>query len=457
MITQRRFVYLLLLLAGIGGCTAKGAKPTSDEDRLPRVEIVKPERTHFSLHIELSAVIEPIEKADLCARVPGVIESLQLDKGKPEVDIGRRITAGEALIKLSIPDLEADLVYKEALLEQAYKQKDQTVETGKVAEKELQEAREQESRYQAEFVRSQEKHDRTVRLVQGGSLNRELAEESKNQLEAARSSWQAARAQIDTKQARLTATAADLKLAEARIKVARAEKDRLKVMVDYGIVRAPFDGIVTNRWVDRGAMVKDSGTPLLRVMRTDMVRVLLDIPQKDVALVNTTEQNPNPDGHGDVVILRVIELRDVVHGGEFPGHITRMSSVLDPVTRTMRAEVHLENKADKVQLPLRPGMYGTATVILEDGKTLDDGKNVMTVPSTALERRGSTVRVYYVADVTGTPPRGVVRQAQVELGLDDGKRVQIRNGLRGDERIIAKGKGVLRDGDPVIAVPMRER
>jgi RND family efflux transporter MFP subunit len=451
MTSRQRFVCCLMMLTGICGCRASGAKPPSpEEDRLPRVETVVPQHGLLPVHIELSAVVEPMEKADLCARVAGVIETLHLDQGKPEVDIGRRISAGEALIKLSVPDLEADFRYKEALLEQAHKQRDQTVESRTVAEKELQEAREQEKRYEAEFIRSQEKHNRTVNLVQGGSLNRELAEETKNQLEAARSAWQAARAQIDTKQARFTATAADLKLAETRIRVAQAEKDRLQVMLDYSIIRAPFDGIVTNRWVDRGAMVKDPGTPLLRVMRTDMVRVLVDIPQRDIPLVNTTEQNPNPDGQGDVVILRIPELRDVVHGGEFPGHLTRMSSVLDPVTRTMRAEVHLENKAGQLQQPLRPGMYGTATVLLEEGK------NVLTVPSTALERRGSTARLYYVADVSGKPARGVVRQAQVELGLDDGKRVEIRNGLRGNEVIIAKGKGVLRDGDAVIVVPIRE-
>jgi RND family efflux transporter MFP subunit len=429
------------------GCSTRGADVSRpDGDRLPRVETVTPRQGFLPVLIELSAVVEAMEKADLCARVPGVVDSFRLDPKKPEVDIGRQVAAGEPLVKLAVPDLEAELRYKEALHEQAMKQKDQTIEGTKVAAKELQEAREQESRYQAEFLRSQEKHDRTLRLVQSGSLNRELAEESKNQLEAARAGWQAARAQIETKQARLAAMEADLKLAESRIKVAEAEIQRLRVMLDYAVIRAPFDGIVTKRWLDRGAMIKDPGAPLLTVMRNDMVRVLIDIPQRHLPLVNTKEQNPNPDGEGDVVILKIPDLRDVVPGGEFPGHITRMASALDPVTRTMRAEVHLENKAGQVQQPLRPGMYGTATVVLESRK------DVITVPSTAIERRGSTARVFYVAELTGTPRRGVIRQAQVELGLDDGKRVEIRNGLRGDEEIIAKGKGVLRDGDPVIAV-----
>src|SRR5438876_621618 len=118
---------------------------------------------------------------------------------------------------------------------------------------------------------------------------------------------------------------------------------------------APCDGVITKRWVDRGATIKDQSMPLLTVMRTNVVRVLLDIPERDVPLVNATEQNPNPDGKGDLVELHVPALRETVGDKGFTGYITRHSSVLDPQTRTMRVEVHLDNKEGH----LRPGMYGT--------------------------------------------------------------------------------------------------
>jgi multidrug efflux pump subunit AcrA (membrane-fusion protein) len=112
----------------------------------------------------------------------------------------------------------------------------------------------------------------------------------------------------------------------------------------------------------------------------------------------------------------------------------------------MRSEVHLDNR-DGI---LRPGMYGTALV------TLDQRDSALTVPSTALVRRGDRVELFYVADPSGDPPRGVARRIEVELGLDDGKRVEIRGGLSGKELIIAKGNGVVRDGDPVVAISPRE-
>jgi RND family efflux transporter MFP subunit len=444
MFKLRRQVWLpAAVLTVAAGCGFMDNKPRPSEvDRLPRLETAEPERYRLPVRIELSALVDAMEKADLCARVAGVVESLQLVPGKPEVDIGRRVAAGEPLLKLAVPDLEADKRHKEALLDQAEKQKQQTIEAQNVAAKELEEAREQEKKYQADFNRSREKHDRTTKLVQRGALQPEMAEETRSQLEAASAAWQAAKAMIASKQARLTATDADLKVAETRIKVSRAEVQRLEVLIAYATIRAPFDGIITKRWVDRGAMVKDPAIPLLTLMRTDTVRVVLDIPERDVPLVNATEQNPNPDGKGDPVELRLPALGARI----FSGHITRIASALDPATRTMRTEMHLDNREGI----LRPGMYGTALV------TLDQRDSALTVPSTALVRRGDKVEVFYVADPSGDPPRGVARRLEVELGLDDGRRVEIKSGLSGKELIIAKGNGVVREGDAVVAVSPQE-
>src|SRR5205807_3627522 len=96
---------------------------------------------------------------------------------------------------------------------------------------------------------------------------------------------------------------------------------------------------------------------------------------------------------------------------------------------------------------LRPGMYGKATVLLEERY------DVLTVPSTALVRRGDKVELFYVAEASGEPRRGIVRRVAVDLGLDDGRRVEIRGDLNGKDLIIAKGNGVQREGDTVIAVP----
>lgn len=433
----------LCLCGSFLGCGAPDARSrTRAADRLPRLETVEPRRELLPVRIELTATVEALEKAELCARVPGVVQTFF----PPDLDIGRRVRAGEPLVQLAVPELVADLKNKEALLEQARRQKLQADQAIAVAARELDEARAQEKRYQADYAFRKDQHQRTTQLVERQALTAERAQETRSQLEAAESAWRVARAQIDTREARLGAARLDLDVADSKVRVAEAEVERLQTLVDLATVRAPFAGVITKRWVDRGATIKDAGAPLLTLMHTDTVRVLLDIPERDVPLVPLA--GTDPGGAGDreeTVVLRIPALRETVPGGVFRGVISRSATALDPATRTMRAEVHLDNRAGH----LRPGMYGRAAVLLAERY------NVLTIPTTALVRRGDRTEVFVVTERSGDPPRGVVRRVEVELGHDDGLRVEVRRGLRGDEQVIAKGNGVVREGEAVYAVPAR--
>jgi RND family efflux transporter MFP subunit len=429
------------------GCGTRGDKPNPGSDRAPHVETVTPQLVAvLPVRVDVTALVEAMERADLCVRVPGLVETLQPDPEKPETDIGRRVKADEPLLKVAVPELVAELRYKEALAEQAKRQLEQAREVQNVAAKELAEAIEVEKRYQSELNQRKAKHDRTARLVQSGSLQPEAAEETLSMLEAAESAWRVSRAAIETRQAKLSQSAADYKVAESRVGVAQREAERLRVLVGYATVRAPFDGIVTRRMVDRGAMVKDTATPVLTVVRTDKVRVLIDIPERYVPLVNATDRNPNRDGRGDMVTLRIAALNEHLAGGEFTGPIEKVGVAVDPVTRTMRAEVHLDNKTGY----LRPGMFGTASVMLEALP------NALTIPSSAIVRRDGKILVSCVEITEPGGSRGPIRLKEVKLGVDDGKRVQVREGLRGDEVIIARGNGVIREGDVVRAMPVTD-
>jgi RND family efflux transporter MFP subunit len=214
-------------------------------------------------------------------------------------------------------------------------------------------------------------------------------------------------------------------------------------MIGFATIRAPFDGVITKRWVDPGATIKDPTTPLLTVDEMDRVRVLMDVPQRDVPLINTKEQNPNPDGQGDQVTVRIPSLAEAGGVGEFQGTVTRMAKALDPVTRTMRVEVEIDNPKGF----LRPGMYGTAFLLME--KRYD----ILSVPTTALVRRGDgKTSVFIVADARGDPLIGKLKRVDIDLGLDDGHIAEVRgHKLTGKELVVKRGNGVLREDDKVIA------
>jgi RND family efflux transporter MFP subunit len=436
MSTKPFAIGLLAAALVASGCGFQGETRHREVDRYPRIETVEPTlHTMLPVSIELSATVEALEKADLCARVPGLVEDVPSD-----IDIGRQVTAGEKLIRLAVPDLEAEKAYKEALWEEAKKKKAQALEAQRVAGLELEEAKKLEKRYQAEYTYRKLEHERVAELAQRDTVTKQRRDETQNQMEAALAAWEAAKAQIDTKRGKLDASAVDVEAAESRIKVAAAEVNRLDVLLRYATITAPFDGVITKLWVSRGAMIKDPSVPLLTVMRTDVVRVLMDVPERDVPLIRVAVADKKPN----LVELHVPALRETVGNKAFIGHVTRMAAALDPNTRTMRTEVHLENK-DGV---LRPGMYGTATI------TLETRENVLTVPSTAVVVRGKQVELFCVVDHPDDPMLGIVQRAPVQIGLDDGMQVQVR-GLTGKERIIAKGSGVVREGDTVIAVPLR--
>jgi RND family efflux transporter MFP subunit len=212
-------------------------------------------------------------------------------------------------------------------------------------------------------------------------------------------------------------------------------------LVGFATIRAPFDGVVTKRWVDRGAVMRDAVHPLLTVMRTDIMRVIMDVPARDVRFLRSRESK---DG-GNPVTLHVPDLHDTRPDLDFKGTVTLTAAALDPVTRTMRTEMHLLNPDGY----LRPQMTGTATVTLAEHKGI-------TVPATALVRRGERTLIYYISNPTGEPLRGIVRPLDVQLGLDDGVNVEIvQPRLTGRELIIRMGNGVIREGAHTVAVPAR--
>jgi RND family efflux transporter MFP subunit len=416
------------------GCDSKPAKPKLGEvERLPRVETLKPEAGHRKITFETLATVEPLERARLSAQVQGEVKGLT-----PDIDIGKPIKKGEVLITLDIPSALAEQENKKAFLAQARNVRDQAEESRKVAVRDVEEAEAQVGRWKADLAFRELQLARNTELVRKLTVQPILQEESELQRNTAKAALGAAQAGVNTKKAKLSAATVELRVAESRIQVAQTDVKLAETKVEFAKIRAPFDGVITRRWVDNGAIIKDPMQTLLTVMRTDKVRVLIDIPEKYVPMIRATE-GETPKGEANRVALTIGHY-------ELEQRITRLAAAIDPQTRQMRAEIHVANPDN---LKLRPGMTGTATVILDEGRTPQ-----LNIPSTALVRVGDEIRVYYVEKLNEEdPPRGTVSMHVVQIGLDDGKTVEIRSGLTGKELIIAKGNGVVRQGEIVRAVP----
>jgi RND family efflux transporter MFP subunit len=214
----------------------------------------------------------------------------------------------------------------------------------------------------------------------------------------------------------------DREAAEEGVKVARAALARAQVQKDYQVLRAPFDGTVTARYADPGALLPaatgstSSAQPLLEVAQLDRLRIALHLGQDDAARVRA----------GDKVQLQVSPDQPV-----FEARISRISQSLDPRTRTMLCEI------DLAQPPagLYPGAFVQTRLPLH-------GAPRPLLPAEALIGSGGQLFVALVEE-------GKLHFQRVRLGVDDGAKVEVLDGLRGGEVVALNLSPEVPDGSPV--------
>lgn len=377
----------------LAGCNGPVAALTQKESRgnaggdpakavtAPQAPEVKPGHKTPPRTTTQPARIEPFEQAPLFAKIEGYVlktRTLTADGGQPLqapiADIGDRVSENDVLAEIWVPEMEQEFRQKQALHAQAQAEVQQAAQATIVAQKAAESARARIREAEAGIVRAEGEYQRwkaektrVQQLADSGSVTQKLADETLNQFRAADAGRQEVAAKVESVKASLgeaEATVAKAKADEAaataRLEVAQANIDHMQALLGYAKIRAPFAGVVTQRNVDTGHLVRPpqgSGSPsLFVVVRTDVVRIVTEIPELEAPLVNV----------GDRVFIRV----QTLGGEEIEGKVTRTAWVLDPSSRTLRTEIHLPNPSGR----LRPGMYATVRIMLEDGPPAADGE-----------------------------------------------------------------------------------
>ena len=443
----------VFLLIGLSGCSnqepAAQAQPVTaankdDSGQPVRVKIVRPTREHLKRQsTPQPAHVGPYEKTDIYARVAGYLDSfgqVQSTDGKSRpVDIGDRVVKDQVLAKLSVPEMEQERVQKAALVDQAQADAEQAEASMKAAEAmvvaakaKLEETGAQIARYEAELKYRKSEYERYVTLVKERAIRSELEDEKLSLYRAAQASHTAAKAALATDQAgiavaqaKLTQAKAGVTSAKARLKVARANLEHAVIMLNYATIKAPYDGVITRRLVDTGAFIQSAATgkpePLFNIARVDRLRIIADIPEAEASLVKLGQP-------------AAFQLNAAV-GQQDTGRVVRFADALDSGTRTMRTEVELDTPIKA----LRPGMFGSVTILLADDP------DTLMLPASTLLASGKPA-VFVVED-------GKAHRREVGLGLTEGGRVQVLSGLTGNEQVIAEKLAAVRDGQAVEIAP----
>ncbi len=217
---------------------------------------------------------------------------------------------------------------------------------------------------------------------------------------------------------------AALASAEAQEAAAQAQVGAFATRLGETRIESPLDGVVTVRRLDPGVLVGPSAganaTSIVSVARVDVLRVFVTVTERDVHLVKT-----GLAAHVEV---------DALPGRRIEGSVARLAPTLDPATRTLDAEVQIDNKAGE----LRPGMFGRGSIVV----TTHNGAAV--VPSSAVQISGGK-RWSFVLD------GDKVRRREVTTGVDEGTWIEIEKGVAVGEEIVTVGIDAVSDGTQVRA------
>ncbi len=362
------------------------------EQSLPRVEVIQVGRSSSNSELLLPGNIQAVTEAPLLARADGYIK-------RRLVDIGDRVQTGQILAEIEAPELDQQVHQAQANMQQT-----QAALTQALANRVQGKANADMARVTAE---------RWGNLASKGAVSRQENDQYQAQ-------FHAQAANVDALEQAVAAARSNVTAAEANL-------SRLNEIQSYRIVKAPFDGVITLRNVDVGALVNAGSTMLYRIAQTRVLRIFVNVPQTNADSIKA----------GQTAQLTVSNRP----GRRFTGTVTRTAASLDPNSRTMLVEVQVPNSDGA----LLPGMY--AQVDLSSPRTTPP----LILPSDSLIVRAAGAQVALVR------PDHTVHFQNIQVGRDYGDKLEVQSGLQEGDSVIANPSDIVREGLQVEPVPLHRR
>ncbi|MFM9964032.1 MAG: efflux RND transporter periplasmic adaptor subunit [Planctomycetaceae bacterium] len=438
--------WVLGVMVFISGCnqpaatTAATGAVTEPTHGVMRVTPIKPGHKPLVRVTEQPGQIAAFEETAIHAKLAGFVKRVHVDIGDKVTGPSRVSTdqpeqPGQILAELEMPELDAELKQKQALVAQAAAEITQSQAAVKVAisaktsaEALVDEARASIERADAMYERWKSEFERVRELVAKQAVAQKVADETEQQFKAADAARREIAAKIKSAQAKLSESAAnieqadaDLVAAQSKHKVAQADEQKTQALLGYATLRAPFDGVITERHLDTGHLVQPSGTsgkPLFVVVRADTVRVSLDVPEADAGFIDK----------GSPATIRVPSLAET-----FTGKVARTSWMLQSSSRTLRTEIDIENPSGR----LRPGMYATAEI--EVARRAD----ALSLPKSAILKQGADSFCLSIS------ADNKIVKLPIKTGIVAGTDVEIVSGLTGNESLIGANLAAYKEGQAV--------
>ena len=208
-----------------------------------------------------------------------------------------------------------------------------------------------------------------------------------------------------------------LDISNAQVETAKANLQNSRIQLSYCDIRAPFSGYITKKLLERGTFVSATGAAqntIFVLANIRKLKVMVNVLERDLPLLErVTDVNLKTDSYPDKI---------------FKGRFNKISQSIDLGTRTMPAQVDIEN-SDEL---LKPGMFARVEIIL------NTKSDVMKLPSECVLKEADKHFVYVIEDFTAV-------KKFVEIGISENNMTEIISGLNEGEKVVKIGQELISD------------
>ena len=334
---------------------------------------------------------------------------------------GDEVKKGDKLVEIDRPVHRAELQQAKAALEVA-RAKLADLKAGTRPE-EIDQAKTNVQRWKATLEEAQTSYERQKELLAKDFTSQQAVDRAREKMEVARA--ELANAEEKLRMLKAGPTRTEIAVQEAAVEEANSKLELARAHLEECLIKAPFDGIVTQVHVRPGDLATPR-SPLIEMFDPDSLVVRFSVPEAHAAAM--------------VPGLTVEAQLDALPKEKFQGQVARVYPRLDPNMRTRTVEAKLEG-SDR----LMPYQFARIAV------NLGSAEDATIVPAQALRETPDGRKVAYVVK------DGKASRRIVEVGMEQGRRVQILSGIQAGERIIVTGSEGLKDGASVRVIGSGEK
>lgn len=384
------------------------------------VSVENPRRGDIERTLSYAGTLTPAAVVTLTPKVAGKIERILVKEG----DLVRQ---GQLLARLEDDVVSLQAAQAASALEAARAQREKARKG--VRPEELANAEASLAQAEKDFTSAEDSFARAERLYREGTIARTRFEDAERQYRAAET--QLANARRGVAMMQQGAGAEEQGMAEANMKALQAQYDLAKLQADNTRVLSPIAGRVARVLIDEGNMASQA-TALLVIVRDEEMSMRIPLPEK---LYGEFHERGG-------AITAQVTLPALPDAKPLAGRIASISPTVDPASRTFTAEVLIANPRGR----MRAGMYAKVDFVMERAE------GALLVPLSAVVKRGEKQGVFIVEEAAaeGSPDRAAAaRFREVVLGLRDGSKTQVLQGLAETDFVIIEGNAFLDDGQAV--------